>query len=159
VKKEVDVSTIEKPLTLEGNGSVVTSQAPMAVASEPEGLGWVVFSALMLGFAGAWSTLVGILAIGQSKVFVANATFVFSDLRTWGWIVLALGVLTLIAAFALMSGSELARWFGIAVAGLNAVGQLLFVQAYPWWSMAIFAVDILVIYGLAAYAGARLRQP
>ncbi len=33
----------------------------------------------------------------------------------------------------------------------------MFIHANPWWSMAIFAVDMLIIYGLAAYGGARLR--
>ena len=70
---------------------------------------------------------------------------------------MVLGALAVVSAFALFTGSELARWFGIAVAGLNAIGQLMFVHANPWWSMAMFAVDILVIYGLAMYAGARFR--
>jgi len=26
-----------------------------------------------------------------------------------------------------------------------------FIPAYPWWSLLIIALDILVIYGLAAY--------
>jgi hypothetical protein len=111
----------------------------------------------MLGFVGVWGILDGILAISSSKVYVADATFVFSDLNTWGWIVLTLGVLCVIAAFFLMTGSEVARWFAIAVVGVNAFGQLLFVHANPWWAMAMFAVDILIIYGLVVYAGARLR--
>jgi hypothetical protein len=71
--------------------------------------------------------------------------------------VLILGILQLLAAGALVGGSELARWFGISVAGLNAIGQLLFVPVYPWWAIAMFTLDILIIYGLAVYAGARLR--
>jgi hypothetical protein len=31
------------------------------------------------------------------------------------------------------------------------------IPAYPFWSLAIFAVDILVIYGLAAYGGQHRR--
>lgn len=152
------MSTIEKPRTLGGNGGVAAPSMPAAdVYSEPEGIGWVMFSAVMLGFVGVWGIIDGILAISSSKVYVADATFVFSDLNTWGWIVLALGVLCVIAAFSLMTGSEVARWFAIAVVGVNAFGQLLFVHANPWWAMAMFAVDILIIYGLAVYAGARLR--
>jgi hypothetical protein len=152
------MSTIEKPKTFEGNGGVATASVPAPeVIGEPQGIGWVLFSAIALGFVGAWGMIEGILAISSSKVFVAGATFVFSDLYTWGWIVTILGALCLLAAFSLLTGSEVARWFGITAAGVNALGQLFFVDAYPWWSMAIFAVDILIIYGLAAYAGARLR--
>ena len=82
----------------------------------------------------------------------------FSDLNTWGWIILVLGVLQLIASFAIVSGSEWARWFGIVVAGINAIGQLHFVSANPFWAMALFAVDILIIYGLAVYGGKRLKE-
>ena len=57
-----------------------------------------------------------------------------------------------------MSGSELARWFGIVVAGINAIGQLHFVSANPFWAISLFAVDILIIYGLAVYGGKRLKE-
>jgi hypothetical protein len=154
----LDVSTIQiqKPRTVEGNGGIAT-EAWTDVSAEPKGAGWVLFSAIMLGFAGVWNIIAGILAIDSSKVYTAAATYVFSDLNTWGWIILALGALSVLAAFTLMTGSELARWFGIAVAGLSAIGQLMFVHANPWWSMAVFAIDVLIIYGLAMYAGARLR--
>ena len=121
------------------------------------GLGWVDFAAIMLGLAGIWNVLSGILAIADSRVYVGDETFVFSDLNTWGWIMLILGVLQLFAAIAIVRGSEFARWFGVAVAGLNAIGQLYFVPANPLWSMAIFAVDILIIYGLVVYGGKRLK--
>ena len=123
----------------------------------PRGSGWVTFAAVMLGVAGVWNAIDGILAIADSRVYTGHAVLVFSSLSTWGWIVLILGILQLLAAGALVGGSELARWFGISVAGLNAIGQLLFVPVYPWWAIAMFTLDILIIYGLAVYAGARLR--
>ena len=82
----------------------------------------------------------------------------FSNLNTWGWIVLLLGVAQLLAAFAIVSGSEFARWFGIACAGVNALGQLFWVPAYPFWAISIFAIDILIIYALAVYGGKKLRE-
>jgi hypothetical protein len=122
-----------------------------------EGTGWVVFAAIMLGIVGIWNFFEGIAAISGAHVYVADAHFVFSDLKTWGWIVTILGICALIAAMGLLTGSELARWFGIVVAGINAIGQLMFIPAYPLWGISMFAVDVLIIYGLAAYAGKRLR--
>ncbi len=151
------MSTIEKPTTFTNADSAISSLGPMDLAPEPEGLGWVLFSAIMLGFVGVWGIIEGILAISSSKVFVAGATFVFSSLNTWGWIVLALGVLCVLASLSVMAGSELARWFGIFVAGVNALGQLMVINANPWWGVAVLAIDVLVIYGLAAYGGARLK--
>jgi hypothetical protein len=121
------------------------------------GTGWVMFAAVLLGLAGLWNFIEGIAAISNAHVYVANANYVFSDLNTWGWIVLVLGILQGFAAFALLTGSEIARWFGIAVAGLNAIGQLMFIPAYPVWGLAMFSADMLIIYGLAVYGGKRLR--
>jgi hypothetical protein len=158
-RKGEAMATVQK-----GGNGVTTARAltathePADVYDEPKGLGWVMFSAIMLGFAGAWALFEGILAISRSKVFVANANYVFSDLRTWGWIMTFLGALAVLAAFTVFTGSQFARWFGVTAAGINAFGQLMFLHANPWWSMAMFAVDMLVIYGLAVYAGPKLRS-
>jgi hypothetical protein len=122
------------------------------------GTGWLAFAGMMLGLAGTFNFIDGILALANSKVFTANAVYVFGDLRTWGWIVLVLGALQVVAGVAIFAGSELARWFGITVAGLSAIGQLLFIQPYPVWSIALFAMDIVIIYALAVYGGSKLRQ-
>jgi hypothetical protein len=120
--------------------------------------GWVAFAAMMLGLAGGWNIFDGILALAQSKVYAPGATYVFSDLRTWGWIILAAGVIELCAAFAVLSGSSLARWAGIGAAGINAIAQLMFIQAAPFWSLAMFTVDLLIIYALAVYGGRNLEE-
>ncbi len=122
------------------------------------GGGWIVFAASLLGLAGVWNAIQGILAVADSRVYVGEQTFIFSNLNTWGWIVLVLGILQLFAAFAIIGGSEWARWFGIACAGVNAIGQLAFLQAQPFWAISMFAIDILIIYALAVYGGSRLRE-
>jgi hypothetical protein len=124
---------------------------------EPRGVGWVVFAAIALGVIGIWNVFEGIAAISSAHVYVGNAHYVFSDLKTWGWIVLILGVVQCLAAGLLFTGSEFARWFGIAVAAVNAWGQLMFVPAFPLWGVSMFAVDILVIWALAVHGGSRLR--
>ena len=126
-------------------------------AYDVRGGGWITFAAVMLGLGGTFAVLEGILAIANSRVYAGHSTFVFSNLNTWGWIVLLLGVCMLLAAFGLFSGSELARWFGVFIASFNAIGQLYYIPAYPFWSLTMFTVDILIIYGLVAYAGHKLR--
>jgi hypothetical protein len=76
---------------------------------------------------------------------------VFGDLRAWGWVALILGALQLVAGAGVMTGNQLARWFAVAVVGLNAIGQLFFVPSYPFWSLTIIAVDVVALYGLCAY--------
>jgi hypothetical protein len=124
----------------------------------PAGSGLLSFAVAMMAIAGTWAIIEGIAAIANSRVFVANSVFVFSNLNTWGWIVLGLGALLLLAAVLVFTGSQFARWFGIFAAGVNGIGQLFFIQAYPLWSMAMFAADIIIIYALATYAGPKLRK-
>jgi len=60
-----------------------------------------------------------------------------------------------LTAFSIWSGGGYGRWFGIATATVNAIAALLSIPAYPFWSLAIFAIDVLIVYGLAAYGGDR----
>jgi len=127
-------------------------------APDEKGAGWLTFAAIMLGFAGLLGFIDGLVALSKSSFYVANAHYVVSDLHTWGWILLIVGTATMIASFGVLTGSQIARWTGITVAGLQAMAQLLMIQAYPFWSLCVFALDILVIYALAAYGGSRTRE-
>ena len=152
------MTTVETPTAQKTNGRAVHSVPASSPPPELRGVGWLGFASMMLAIAGIWAAIEGILALSSSKVFTANATYVFSDLRTWGWIVLGLGIASMFAAAGIWTGSQLARWFGIVVAGVNAIGQLMFLHPNPWWSVCMFAVDICVIYALTVYAGPQLRN-
>ena len=45
----------------------------------------------------------------------------------------------------------LARWFAVVVIALNAIDQMFFVPAYPFWALTIIAMDVVALYGLVAY--------
>jgi hypothetical protein len=111
--------------------------------------GWWVFAATLLIISGVLNIIWGIAAIGDAKFFIADQKYIISSLHTWGWIILILGVLELIAAFSLFSGGGFGRWFGIFAAGLNAISALLSIPAYPFWSLCIFALSIIILYELA----------
>ena len=111
--------------------------------------GWWVFAGVLLLVAGVLNIIYGIAAIGDSKFFTEHGQYIISSLHTWGWILLILGVLELVAAFSLFSGGEFGRWFGIFIAALNSMGALLTIPNNPFWSLAIFALAIIIIYKLA----------
>jgi hypothetical protein len=116
-----------------------------------QGYGFVLFAAILLLVAGIFNVIDGIAAVANSHVFVANAHYVFANLHAWGWITLILGVLQILAAVGVLAGSQVARWFAVAVLVLNAVDQMFFIPAYPFWSLVIIAVDVVALYGLCAY--------
>jgi hypothetical protein len=119
------------------------------------GAGWLLFAGVMIMLVAIMNTVGGISAIGDANFFVGDARYQFGDLNTWGWILLVIGLMQFFAAFSIWSGGEYGRWIGILSASFNAGAQLFFLPAFPLWSLAIFAIDILIIYGLAVYGGSR----
>jgi uncharacterized membrane protein HdeD (DUF308 family) len=118
------------------------------------GDGWVLFAGVMLAMLGTLNFIDGVAAVSNSTFFVEGARFVLADLNTWGWILLITGVTQLAVAFGVWYRATGIRWIGVGIAALNAIVQLIFIDAYPFWSLTLFTLDILVIYGLVAY-GAR----
>jgi hypothetical protein len=133
--------------------TVATVSHQEAGYEDVAGSGWLTFAASMLGLVGILSVIDGIVALAKARFYVAGATYVFSDLRTWGWITLILGVVCILAAGGVLAGSQWARWFGIFAAGLNAIALFSAAQGFQLWTLIIFACDILVIYALAVYGG------
>ncbi len=119
--------------------------------AEGRGLGLVFFAAILLFIASFFNMIYGIAAIANSHVFVANAHYVFANLRTWGWITLIIAVLQLIAAGGVLAGNQLARWYAVAVIALSAIDMMFFIPAYPFWALTIIAINVVALYGLCAY--------
>jgi len=119
--------------------------------AEGRGYGLIIFAAVLLLVLGFFNMIYGIAAIANSHVFTANAHYMIGDLRAWGWITLILSILQLVAAGGILAGNQLARWFAVAVVGLNAIDMMFFVPAYPFWALTIIAVDVVALYGLCAY--------
>ena len=111
--------------------------------------GWWVFAGILLLIAGTLNVIWGIGAISDAKFFIADQKYIISSLHTWGWVTLILGVVELIAAFSLFSGGGFGRWIGIFAAALASISALLSIPAYPFWSLCIFALSIIIIYELA----------
>jgi hypothetical protein len=115
------------------------------------GYGWVAFSGVLLLVVGTINFIEGIAAIGNAHFFVHNTHYVFGSLNTWGWVALCIGVVQLLVGLGVFAKNQFARWAGVVILSINAVTQLLMMPAYPFWSLCIFTLDILAIYGLIAY--------
>lgn len=122
-----------------------------------QGNGWLAFAGIMIAIVGVLNIVYGIAAIDSANFYVANAKYVFSDLNTWGWIMVVIGAAQFCAAFAIFANVTWGRWLGIASAGVNSIFQLFFLPSYPFLSLALFAVDVLIIYGLIAHGGRRAQ--
>jgi hypothetical protein len=115
--------------------------------------GWVTFAGVMLFMIGVLNIIYGIAAIGDSSFFVQDQKYILSNLNTWGWVTLILGLLQLGAAFSLWSGGVYGRAVAVVATTFGAIGALLAIPAYPFWSLAIFALNIIVLHQVAMYGG------
>lgn len=115
------------------------------------GYGWVAFAGVLVLVVGTINFIEGIAAISNARFFVHGTHYVFGSLNTWGWVVLCIGVVQLLVGLGVFAKNQFARWTGVGILSINAIVQLLMMPAYPFWSLCIFTLDILAIYGLIAY--------
>jgi hypothetical protein len=109
-------------------------------------------AATFLVIAGVWHLLAGLSAVLHDKVYVATPEYIYSfDLTTWGWIHILLGVLEIVAGFAVLKGQMWARVVGIILASLSMIANFGFLPYYPLWSLLIIALDVAIIWALATY--------
>jgi hypothetical protein len=113
------------------------------------GAGSAVFAAILLVVAGTLNIIYGIGALDDANVFVNDTRLVFDNLNTLGWVLIILGVIQLTAGFSLFGGGTYGRVIGIAAATLGAIEALMSVGgAYPFWSLGLFAICVIVLHGL-----------
>jgi hypothetical protein len=116
-------------------------------SGEDRGQGWVTFAGIMLMIAGVLNVIYGISAIDEAHFYIADTKYVIGELATWGRFLTVLDAVQVCAALGIWARQGWARWAGVGFAAINAIIQLLYLPAYVWLSLAIFALDLLVTYG------------
>jgi hypothetical protein len=121
--------------------------------------GWVVFAAVMMVLLGCFQAAQGLVAIFDDGFYrVTEGGLVLEvDYTAWGWVHLLLGVVIVVCGLGVLVGNVAARAVGVLLAGLSALVNLLFIEAYPIWSVIIITIDVLVIYALIVH-GKELRS-
>jgi len=111
--------------------------------------GWLMFSGLMIFFVGLWNAFEGGIAFFRSAFFAG--TPVFGSLAFWAVVWIATGVFEIGLAMLIMRGNNLARWAGVAVVVASTIIHMLGIVVYPWWSLFVMALDLLILYGLIVH--------
>jgi len=116
------------------------------------GAGRVMFAATMLLLVGTLNIIYGCGALDDANIFKGDTRYILDNLNTLGWVLIVLGVIQLTAGFSLMSGNAYGRFMGIFAGSLGAIGALLSIGgAYPWWSLAVFALCVYIVHGIMIY--------
>lgn len=109
--------------------------------------GMVIGAGVLLIILGLWNVIDGVTALRAGGFVVADAErAVALDVATWGWVLLAIGVIEVVAGIALFIGAGWARVVAVLVAGANGIVQLAFLAAYPVGAILVIAVAAIVIW-------------
>jgi hypothetical protein len=121
--------------------------------------GWAIFAGIVLFLVGVFQASAGLVALFNDDVYLVGTDrlAVTFDYTAWGWIHLALGALVAIAGIGILRGQVWARAVGVVLAGLSAFANLMFIPAFPLWSILVIALDVLVIYALCVHGGELAR--
>ena len=77
---------------------------------------------------GTFQSLAGLAAILNDDYFVIGKNYTYDiDTTAWGWIHLLLGILVLLAGFALFAGRVWAAFVAITLATLSAIANFFFI--------------------------------
>ena len=114
------------------------------------GAGRATFAGVLLLIAGTINIIYGIGALDSANIYANDTRFIFTNLNTMGWVLIILGVIQLTGGFSLLSGNTYGRVIGIVGASLGAIAALFSIGGNnPWWSLAVFALCIWIIQGIA----------
>jgi hypothetical protein len=133
------------------------AEAPAAyrtsAASRSGWLGWVYFAGIMMIMLGSFQAISGLVALFDDTFYlVADSGLVVSvDYTAWGWFHLLLGIVIAAAGLAVLAGRIWGRTVGIILALVSAIANMLFVAAYPVWSIIMITLDVIIIYALAVH--------
>jgi hypothetical protein len=109
----------------------------------------------MMLVIGVFQGMQGLAAILEDDLFVVGRAFAYElDLTTWGWVHLIGGIIVAVAGAFVLRGAFWAQIVGIVVAALSAIANFAYLPYYPFWSLLIIALNVLVIWALATHRGA-----
>jgi hypothetical protein len=114
--------------------------------------GFIMFAGIIMVVLGAFQALQGLVAIFEDTFYVVSPNYWLEfDVTAWGWIHLIAGIIVSVAGVGLLAGQTWARAVAIAVAGLSAIINFMFIPYYPVWSLLIIALNTIVIWAVAVH--------
>ena len=130
---------------------------------DDSGAGSTALAAWLLILGGLLSFFTGLAVVVRKAYFTSQPGYTSAahnyayhwNLTGWGWANLILGVVVVAAGACVLLGQTWARWAGVALAVISAVGSFLFLPFYPFWSIVVIAVDVFIVWALLT---ARQRQ-
>ena len=132
----------------------VPRQAPRHAGPEAAGpigaaTGLTIMAAVLMMISGIWNFFEGLAALIRGSFFVVLPNYAYNiSITGWGWFHLILGAVVAVAGVALLTNRLWARIIGIIIVSVSMVVNFLYIPYQPVWSIALIAIDAVVIWAL-----------
>jgi hypothetical protein len=129
--------------------SDVTSERRTGDGSSAVAHGVTTFAGVVLAVVAVFQILDGITAIAKDTIFVHGVNYTWQfNIQTWGWIHLFIGLIALATGIGIILSQDWSYIVGVFIAVLSSISNFMFLPYYPFWSLAVISLDILVIWAL-----------
>lgn len=150
------MSETSQPTTSQSTtGGPRAGEAPMwaDTRGQTAWVGWVVFAGMMLVLVGSFHVIQGLVALFRDEVYIVGRSgmVVNVDYTAWGWTHVIAGAISIAVGACLLAGQMWARIVAVLVAVVSAIINVSFIPAYPVWSVAMIAIDVLVIWAITVH--------
>jgi hypothetical protein len=117
--------------------------------------GWLLFAGTILGLSGLMRIIDSIWAFRYNGNLPDNLRdgVLGSNLNTYAWTWLIVGVILIVASVFVLARSQVARWIGYFAAAIGALSAMTWMPYYPIWSLTYVAIFVMTFYALARYGG------
>jgi hypothetical protein len=113
--------------------------------------GLTMVAAILMLISGIWNFLEGLAAIVKGSFFIVLPNYAYNiSVTGWGWFHLIVGAVVAAAGAALFTGRFWARMVGVFVVSISAIVNFLYIPYQPVWSIALIAIDGVIIWALLA---------
>ena len=118
-------------------------------------VGWIAFAGLMMIVTGVLGAIAGLAAIVRDETYVQgfnDRVWIFDE-TAWGWIHLLIGIAVVAIGAMMLRGGAISMALGAGVIVLHMIAHFQWMGMYPWWSIVVIAIDVLILSALIVHGG------
>jgi hypothetical protein len=115
-----------------------------------QGVGWIHYAGIFYIVAAIFNAIAAISVLNRGELF-DDSKLVVSDLKTWGWVFIAVAVVQLVAGITVLMRLGAARVPAIVIAVIGMVAWFVAWSILPFWGLVMMILYGLIIYALVAY--------
>ena len=113
------------------------------------GIGVLLFAATWLLVIGLLNLFYAISVIAGSEIFITTAGWLVGDARPWGWLMLIVALVQLVAAGGIVAGRRWALWIAVLSVFGHIAAAIMFLSDSTLLGILLLGLDVTVLGSLA----------